>query len=110
MDASTRSVASVALVTFVVCTGLSACSASNNPVLGRVEANVSGHQVVVINCYTMHVHDVRPNDGGELFAPCKDAAVTIKDDSLFVNGESYGQLAPGDRVLVDHGKTTIEPQ
>ena len=71
---------------------------------------MANHQVVVVNCYTMHVADVKSTDDGDTFAPCKESSVTIKDDMLYVNGESYGRLGSGDGVLVDHGKTTIEPR
>jgi len=33
--------------------------------------------------------------------------VTIDGDELKVNGSSYGKLAPGDSVLVDHGKVSV---
>lgn len=94
----------------VGCATLSACDASNNPMLGRVEAEVSGHQVVVTNCYTMQVADVKSSDGSQSFSPCKNAAVTIKNNMLLVNGESYGQLGDGDRVLVENGSVHIEPR
>ena len=90
--------------------GLSACSVSNNPILGRVSADVGGHEVVVANCYRIFVPDVQASDAGQQFKPCKDAAVTIKDDMLFVNGESYGRLSRGDRVLVENGRAKIEPR
>ncbi len=60
----------------------------------------------------MRLPDVQITDDGntQSFAPCKDAAVTIRNDTLFVNGEGYGQLAAGDRVLVKHGIAHIEPR
>lgn len=102
MSTATRIAVSIA------CAALSACSAENNPVLGRVEAEVARHQVVVTNCYTMHLAEVQTIDGGstQRFKPCKDA-VMIKDDMLYVNGESFGQLANGDSVLVDRGKVQV---
>ncbi len=90
--------------------GLSGCSASNNPLLGHVSAEVGGHEVVVTNCYRMFVPDVQPSDGGQRFKPCKEADVTIKGDMVFVNGESYGHLSSGDRVLVEDGRAKIEPR
>jgi hypothetical protein len=108
MVPSTRSDLSVAALAIAVCAVLSACSASNNPLFGRVEATVAGHEVVVTSCYTMHVADVKSTDDGDTFAPCKASSVTIKNDMLYVNGESYGQLGRGDRVQVDHGKVVIE--
>jgi len=110
MAPSTRSAVSVAALALTVGLALSACSASNNPVLGRVEATVADHEVVVTSCYTMHVSDVKSTDDGDTFAPCKGSSVSIKNDMLYVNGESYGQLGKGDRVLVDHGKVVIEPR
>jgi len=110
MDASMRSEVSMSVLAFVVCAGLSACSAANNPVLGRVEADVAGHRVIVANCYTMHVPDVRSSDGGQSFAPCKNASVAIKNDMVFVNGESYGQVAQGDIVMVENGRAKIVPR
>jgi hypothetical protein len=110
MVPSPRSDVSVAALAIVVCAALSACSASNNPLLGRVEATVADHEVVVTGCYRMSVPDVKSTDDGDSFAPCKESSVAIKRDMLYVNGESYGQLGKGDRVLVDHGKVAIEPR
>jgi hypothetical protein len=40
--------------------------------------------------------------------PCRDADVWIRGEELTVNGKSYGQLNPGDSVLVDHGVVSID--
>ena len=39
--------------------------------------------------------------------PCRDADVTISAEKLTVNGQSYGALAAGDTVVVDHGKVLV---
>lgn len=100
----------IALV--AACTALSACNASNNPVVGRVEAQVAGHMVVVSECYTFRYPSVETVGGGETqrFAPCKDAIVQIKGQTLYVNGQGYGDLKQGDRIDVRKGKVTISPQ
>jgi hypothetical protein len=36
-----------------------------------------------------------------------DTKVSIKDDELFVNGKSYGELKAGDTVLVESKKVTV---
>lgn len=90
--------------------GLSACGPTNNPLFSRVEATVGRYQVVVTDCRTFSLPSVDSVDGGSAlrFAPCKDSVVTIKGDDLYVNGEGYGQLTAGDRVVVEHGKVRID--
>jgi hypothetical protein len=93
--------------------GLTAsCSRSNNLLLGRVEAQVAGHTIVVTDCYRTKVpapETVTNADGSKAhrFAPCRDAIVTIDRDELNVNGKSYGKLGASDGVLVDHGVVSI---
>jgi hypothetical protein len=87
---------------------LAGCSRSNNLVLGRVEAEVGGHTVVVTDCYRT---DVPPPQHVEAavyrFTPCRDADVWIRNGELEVNGKRYGRLSPADSVLVDHGHVSI---
>jgi hypothetical protein len=110
MDFTSSGAIFVGSTVIAICMGLAACSTSNNPILGRVEAEVGHHQVVVIDCYTFHDPGVQSSDDGERFAPCKDAVVSIRDDMLYVNGDGYGHLNEGDSVLVNHGKVKIEPR
>lgn len=88
-----------------------ACSRSNNLLLGRVEATVGGHTVVVTDCYRTGVTPPEeaggPGGRSYRFAPCRDADVLIRDDELIVNGSSYGVLKRADAVTVDHGKVLI---
>jgi hypothetical protein len=87
----------------------SACSSSNNVLLGRVEATVGNHDVVVTDCYRTSVP--APEKTGTTdyrWAPCKDANVVIREDELIVNGQSYGRVNPNDSVLVDHGRVSVE--
>ena len=88
---------------------LSACSRSNNLLLGRVQAEVGSHTVVVTDCYRTSVPPPeRLGDAVYRFTPCRDADVLIRGDELLVNGQSYGRLNPTDAVLVDHGVVSIE--
>jgi hypothetical protein len=92
---------------------LSACSQSNNLLLGRVEATVGTHTVVVTDCYRPSVPQPRKlaDEGGKAvyrYMPCRDADVWIRDGELTVNGKPYGHLNPSDGVLVDHGVVSIE--
>ena len=87
---------------------LSACSRSNNLLLGRVQAQVGSHTVVVTDCYRTSVPPPqRLGDAVYRFTPCRDADVLIRGDELLVNGQSYGRLNPTDTVLVDHGVVSI---
>ena len=87
---------------------LSACSRSNNLLLGRVQAQVGSHTVVVTDCYRTSVPPPqRLGDAVYRFMPCRDADVLIRGDDLLVNGQSYGRLTPADAVLVDHGVVSI---
>ena len=85
------------------------CSQSNNLVLGRVQARVAGHTVIVTDCYRTSVPPPSPlpaepgGPEGARFTPCRDADVVIRGDRLTVNGKAYGHLSPDDTVVVDHG-------
>ena len=86
-----------------------ACTRSNNLLLGRVEAVVGRHTVVVTDCYRARVPPPQPaGDGVDRFTPCRDADVLIRGEELVVNGRSYGTLSAGDDVLVDHGVVSIK--
>ncbi|HYL77654.1 MAG TPA: hypothetical protein VEU96_25795, partial [Bryobacteraceae bacterium] len=97
------------LIRFLCCLPLlfSACSHSNNLLLGRVEAVVGTHTVVVTDCYRTSVDPPQKVEGGYRFTPCRDADVWIRGAELVVNGQSYGPLQPTDPVLVDHGVVSI---
>ena len=90
---------------------LASCSKSNNLLLGRVEANVGGHNVVVTDCYRTSVTPPKKTEDlgrtAYRFTPCRDADVLIRDEELVVNGQSYGRLRPTDSVLVDHSVVKI---
>lgn len=94
----------------VVCVGLAlmGCSRSNNLLLGRVEAVVAGHTVVVTDCYRTKVPLPVQEPNGGTFTPCRDAVVVIHDQQLTVNGMAYGALVRDARVIVDHGRVSIE--
>ena len=91
----------------------SACSRSNNLLLGRVEATVGGHRVEVTDCYRTTVPPPQQladlTDGKHVyqFKPCRDADVLIRGDELIVNGRSYGTLKQVDSVTVDHGRVLV---
>jgi hypothetical protein len=92
---------------------LAACSRSNNLLLGRVQAEVGPHMVVVTDCYRTRVPP--PQRLGDAagqpvyrFVPCRDADVLIRGNELVVNGQSYGSMNPTDAVLVDHGVVSIQ--
>jgi hypothetical protein len=87
---------------------LNGCSKSNNLLLGRVEATVAGHTVVVTDCYRTSVPPPQAEPTGARFTPCRDADVLIRAEQLTVNGTPYGPLVPGARVIVDHGRVSIE--
>ncbi len=90
-----------------------ACSRSNNLLLGRVEADLGSHLVVVTDCYRFRVPAPRIEEGaagglpGYRFKPCRDADVLIRGADLFVNARLYGPLRIHDSVLVDHGVVSI---
>ena len=87
---------------------MAGCSKSNNLLLGRVEASVAGHTVVVTDCYRTSVPPPQAGPSGARFTPCRDADVLIRAEQLTVNGTPYGPLSPGARVIVDHGRVSIE--
>lgn len=86
-----------------------ACSRSNNLLLGRVEATVGSHRVVVTDCYRTSVPaPQKVDDAVYRFTPCRDADVLIRGDELVVNGRSYGRMKPGDPILVDHSVVSVD--
>ena len=92
---------------------LSACTHSNNLLLGRVEAKVGTHTVVVTDCYQTTVAPPEKLDdpSGQpsyRYAPCRDAIVLIRAGELTVNGHPYGHVNPNDAILVDHGAVSID--
>src|ERR1041385_3426118 len=101
----------IGLILCGLVTACSACSRSNNLLLGRVEATVGGHTVVVTDCYRTSVTPPEkiggPSEQSYHFMPCRDADVLIRNDELIVNGNSYGLLKQADAVTVDHGKVLI---
>ncbi len=83
---------------------LSGCSRSNNLLLGRLEATVGSHKVVVTDCYRLSVPPPETAGAREYhYAPCRDADVWIRGDRLTVNGRDYGTIANDAAVVVDHG-------
>ena len=89
------------------------CRSSNNLLLGRVEAQVGSHAVIVTDCYRLRVpppERLEDSAGGQSdyrFKPCRDADVLIRGEELTVNGERYGRLNQNDVVTVDHGSVLI---
>jgi hypothetical protein len=103
-----RSMKPAVLGTFVL---LSACSRSNNILLGRVESNVGAHKVVVTDCYrTSPPQPERVSATEWHYAPCRDAEIRIRNDELEVNGRSYGKIGARAAVLVDHGVVSVDSQ
>jgi hypothetical protein len=85
------------------------CSRSNNLLLGRVEATVGTHTVVVTDCYRTSVPPPQKLDLTTYrFTPCRDADVLIRGDELSVNSQPYGHLHPNDGILVDHGVVSTQ--
>ena len=95
---------------------LAGCSESNNLLLGRVEATVGTHRVVVTDCYRTSVPKPQRVEGDTSgketwrFTPCRDADILIRGDEVSVNGRSFGRANPTDEVLVDHGVVSINPR
>jgi hypothetical protein len=88
------------------------CSRSNNLLLGRVEAMVGTHRVVVTDCYRTQPPQPEklPDEVGRTvyrYVPCRDAEIWIRGEELTVNGKGYGHLNPADSVLVDHGVVSV---
>ena len=108
-----RARTSVFLCVFAVMTFCSACSRSNNLLLGEVQAKVGSHDVRVTDCYRTSVAPPGETKGqdGKLsyrFTPCRDADILIQDEQVLVNGVSYGHVEANDAILVDHGKVSID--
>ena len=102
-----------ATYTLLALAALAGCSRSNNLLLGRVEATVGTHNVVVTDCYRIGVdgpHKIGETAKGQpvyRYMPCRDADVLIRGDELSVNGASYGHIKARDAILVDHGVVSV---
>ncbi len=86
---------------------LSSCSRSNNLFLGEVHATAGSHPIVVTDCYRFRVAPPQATADGYRYVPCRDAEVVIRNEEAIVNGRSYGHLAPGASILVDHGRVSV---
>jgi hypothetical protein len=92
----------------LLCLCLAGCGGSNNLFLGEVRARVGTHAVMVTDCYRFSVDPPRRVDSATYeYVPCRDARVTIANETLTVNGQPYGKLKPSDSVLVDHGVVSV---
>jgi hypothetical protein len=92
---------------FLALVGTSSCSQSNKLLFGQVQATVGAHTVVVTDCYRTTVPSPQKSGDDYRFTPCRDADVVIHDETLSVNGQSYGHLSPSDSILVDHGVVSV---
>lgn len=88
----------------------SACSQSNNLLLGQVQATLGAHTVVVTDCYKTSVPPPEQAGNDYHFTPCRDADIVIHEETLSVNGHAYGHLNPSDSILVDHGVVSVTGQ
>jgi hypothetical protein len=95
------------------CLAIVGCSRSNNLLMGKIEATVGTHPVVVTDCYRTSVDPPQKlnntPDGGAVyrFTPCRDADIWIRGEVLEVNGKTYGHLNPSDSILVDHSVVSV---
>ena len=97
-------------VVIALCVLLVSCGSSNNLLLGRVEAKVGEHRVVVTDCYRTSVPPSQTLGPDEFrFMPCRDADIRIQGGLLTVNGVGYGHINRADSVLVDHGIVSVRP-
>ena len=87
--------------------GSSACSHSNNLLLGRVQTKLGSHEVVVTDCYRAGVPLPTLAQSRQSWEPCRDAVIMIDNEQLTVNAKDYGHLNADDSVLVDHGVVSV---
>src|SRR5262245_38232402 len=94
---------------FAMSLTVTGCSRSNNLLMGRVEAQVGGHRVVVTDCYRISVPEPQQVETTGHWQPCRDADIQIRaGGKLIVNGKPYGNLGATDGVLIDHGAVSIQ--
>lgn len=90
-----------------------ACNSSQqNALLGKQQATIGGHTIVVTDCYRTdkaQAETVIDDKGATVyrFAPCKDANIEIRNEQLIVNGKSYGQIKAGVSVTLDHHQLLV---
>jgi len=90
---------------------LAACTGSNDPITGRVSVTMGSHEVVVTGCHVQSVPAVKEDDATKTyrFSVC-DHTIVIQDDTVFLDGESYGKAAEGDSVLIENGRASLHPR
>lgn len=86
---------------------MASCGHGNHLLLGRVETKLGAHDVVVTDCFRIHVPQPIVAAQRYLYEPCRDAVVIIDHDRLTVNGTDYGLLGTHESVLVDHGAVLV---
>lgn len=90
-----------------------ACNSSQqNALLGKQQATVGGHTIVVNDCYRTdkaQAEIVIDDKGATVFrfAPCKDSVIEIRNQQLTINGKSYGQIEAGASVTLDHHQLLV---
>ncbi|HVQ38721.1 MAG TPA: hypothetical protein VMS31_14380 [Pyrinomonadaceae bacterium] len=78
------------------------------------KTTLGSHQLSVTpDCQSVSTHSERrtEEDGSSRILyyefKCGDTTVLIKDNSLNVNGSSYGTLNDGDMIAVNYGRVTV---
>ena len=98
-------------VAILVLAFASGCEVKISPVASVCEADLGSHHVVVKPGSHSSSHSSRSGGGTDTHEfTCGDVSVTIKNETLIVNNIGYGNLKPGEAVLVDHGKVFVADQ
>ena len=85
---------------------LSGCSVEKTD---QSETDMGTHHVVVKPGSTLTTSSSATWDEGMNYQfSCGDTSISIRNEELIVNDLSYGQLQPGEEVLVDHGKVYVD--
>lgn len=58
-------------------------------------------------CVSKQISNRFPEGGAVYNLTCGETTVTIRNEELFVNGKSYGQLSEGDAVHVESGSVFV---
>lgn len=96
------------VVGLVVALALSGCSFKVNE---KSETNMGSHHVVVKPGSTFTSNSSSSGGGNESYQYTSgDVSVEIRNEKLIVNNVRYGELKPGETVLVDHGAVLVTGQ
>jgi hypothetical protein len=85
------------------------CSDIHTAVWNKAETTIDGHQITIRPCRSSYLRTKsdKPTDRQHIFGCGDSVQVELRNEALLINGVSYGMLASGDSIEVNHDKVFI---